>query len=165
MFGSKCLQVAVLAVAGFGLGLAPASDAAAGSCKSDRSYSDRSYNRSHNVSYHSRSYSHRDYSHRDRSYSRVNATYRNDNVRFSVSIGSGSHDRGYDRGYHQPRYRSSSCDRTVVVHHPPQPVGYWKRVYHSPVYETRYDSCGRPYRVCVRAGYYERIWVSSDYRY
>ena len=158
MFGSKCLQVAVLAFAGIGLGLAPASDAAAGSCKSDRSYNDRWDSRSRNVSYHSRYYSHRDYSHRDNSRSRVSATYRNDNVRFSVSVGS---DRSYDRGYHQPSYRNSSCDRTVVVYNPP-PTGYWKRVYHSPVYETRYDSCGRPYRVCVRAGYYERVWVSTS---
>lgn len=173
MLSSKCFQVVLLAVAAIGLGLAPAGDAMAGACKSDRGssnrihsgkhYNDRSghhgwnNNRSSGTSYHYRSSSHHNYSH-----SRTSVSYRNDNVRFSVSVGSGGH---YD--YHQPRYRSSSsCSKTVVYHTPqytPPPSGYWKRVYHSPVYETRYDSCGTPYRVCVQAGYYERVWVSTSY--
>lgn len=162
MFSSKCFQVAALVVTAIGFGLAPAGDASAGSCKSDRSYNNGWNNRSHNVSYHSRHQS-RDYSHRDYSHSRVRASYRNDNVRFSVSVGSHR-----SNNYHQPRYRNTSCSKTVVYHTPqhiPQPSGYWKRVYHSPVYETRYASCGTPYRVCVRAGYYERVWVSTGHRY
>ena len=167
MLSMKFFQVALLAIAAIGLGLAPAGDAFAGSCSSrpshDRWHSskhydhrashDRWHKRSSGVSYHYRSGSHCDYSR-----SRARVSYRNDNVRFSVSVGSGRH---YD--YHQPRYRSgSSCSKTVVYHSPP-PSGYWKRVYHSPVYETRYSSCGTPYRVCVRAGYYERVWVSTSY--
>lgn len=155
MMSPKCLQAFALVIAVVGLGLAPAGDAAAGSCKSDRSYHDRSYHRSYGVSNHYRHSSHRDYSH-----SRSKVSYRNDNFRFSVSFGSGRH-----HDYHQPRYRSS-CSKTVVYHSPqPKPCGYWKRVYHSPVYETRYDDCGRPYRVCVRAGYYERVWVTTGHRY
>ena len=172
MLSSKCFQVALLAIAAIGLGLAPAGEAYAGGCKSDRGSYDRIHSGSHynqrsshngwhgrssGVSYHYRSSSHHDYSR-----SRTNVSYRNDNVRFSVSVGSGRH-----HDYHQPRYRNgSSCSKTVVYHTPqytPPPSGYWKRVYHSPVYETRYDSCGRPYRVCVRAGYYERVWVSTSY--
>ena len=173
MLSSKCFQAAVLAIAVFGLGLAPAGEAYAGSCKSNRGSSyDRghsgkhvSHRSSHNgwhgrssgVSYHYRSSSHHDYSH-----SRARVSYRNDNVRFSVNVGSSRH-----HDYHQPRYHSgSSCSKTVVYHTPqytPPPSGYWKRVYHSPVYETRYSSCGTPYRVCVRAGYYERVWVSTSY--
>lgn len=166
MLKTKCFRVALLAIAVIGLGFAPAGDALAGDCKSSRSYDrgyshghysghDRGYHRSSGVSYHYRSSSHRNYSH-----SRVNASYRNDNVRFSVSVGSGGH-----YSHHQPRYRSSSSCSKTVVYHSPQPSGYWKRVYHPPVYETRYHPCGTPYRVCVRAGYYERVWVSSSYCY
>jgi len=171
MLKTKCFQVALLVIATIGLGFAPAGDALAGGCKADRSSHDRWHQssrhhhrsshdrwhkRSSGVSYHYRSRSHHHYSR-----SRVRASYHNDNVRFSVSIGSG---RSY--GHHRkPVYRSgSSCDTAVVVHHP-KPSGYWKRVYHGPVYETRYHSCGTPYRVCVRAGYYERVWVSGGYRH
>lgn len=164
MLSMKCFQVAALALAVVGFGLAPAGDAFAGSCKSDRSY-DRGHN-SRDYGHHSghdrwqRSSSQRGYSQRGYD-SRTRVSYRNDNVRLSVSVGSS---RSYDRGYQQPTYRSSSsCNQTVVYHNPQS--GYWKQVYHAPVYETRYDSCGRPYRVCVRASYYERVWVSTGRRY
>lgn len=165
MFSSKWFQAASLVIVTIGLGFAPAGDALAGSCKSDRSYhSDRWNNRSYGVSKQYRHSSHRDYSHRDSSHSRVNVAYRNDNVRFSVGFGSHrSHDYHQPRYQHQPTHRTTSCSKTVVYQHPQS--GYWKRVYHSPVYETRYDSCGRPFRVCVRAGYYERVWVSNGHRY
>jgi hypothetical protein len=168
MMKTKFFQVVLLAIAVIGLGFAPAGDAMAGGCKSDRPSHDRWHNsskhnhrpshdrfhsRSSGTSYHYRSRSHSDYSR-----SRVRASYHNDNVRFSVSIGSG---RSY--GHHQPTYRSGSSCATTVVYQAPQPSGYWKRVYHGPVYETRYHACGTPYRVCVRAGYYERVWVSSSY--
>ena len=161
MLSSKCFQVALLAIAVIGLGFAPAGDAMAGSCKNDRSYNgDRWNNRSYGGSTHYQNNSYRDYSHRDSSRSRVSATYRNDNVRLSVSFGS---QRSY--GHHQPSYRNDTSCSNTVVYHAPQPSGYWSRVYRSPVYETRYDSCGRPYRVCVQAGYYERVWVSNGHRY
>ncbi|MBX2852249.1 MAG: hypothetical protein KTR15_10935 [Phycisphaeraceae bacterium] len=170
MLSSKCFKVVLLAIAVIGLGLASAGEATAGSCKSDRGSYDRIqsgkhhnhrsshsgwHGRSSGVSYHYRSSSHHDYSR-----SRTKVSYRNDNVRFSVNVGSSRH---YD--YHQPRYRSSSSCSKTVVYHAPQPSGYWKRVYHGPVYETRYASCGTPYRVCIRAGYYERVWVSTGHRY
>ena len=166
MLSMKCFQVAALAIAVVGFGLAPAGEAYAGSCKSNRSYDrghqsrDYGHHSGHDRSY--RSSSHRDYS-RSGYDSRSRVTYRNDNVRFSVSVGS---HRSYGHDDYRPRYRStssSSCSQTVVYQHPQS--GYWKRVYHRPVYETRYDSCGRPYRVCVRAGYYERVWVSTGRHY
>lgn len=55
--------------------------------------------------------------------------------------------------------------------------GYTERVWVQAVYETRYDSCGRAYTVCVQParwesvcvpGRYEwrerRVWVSSGWR-
>lgn len=168
MLKTKCFQVALIAIAAIGLGFAPAGDALAGGCKSDRPSHDRWHKSSHydhrpsHDRWHKRSsgvsYDYRSRSHRDYSRSRVKASYRNDNVRFSVSIGSGR-----SHGHHRPSYRSGSSYGKSVVYHAPKPSGYWKRVYHGPVYETRYRSCGTPYRVCVRAGYYERVWVSSSY--
>lgn len=40
-----------------------------------------------------------------------------------------------------------------------EPAGYYTTVYRAPVYRTYYDACGYPYRVQVRAGYHERVWV------
>lgn len=159
MLSLKGLKLGLLAFAVAGLSVVPAGEAAADKCKSDRSYqvgSDRYDGRSYRWSLGSW---HRDRwdSCRDSSRSRVKASYDNDRLRFSVSFGS---DRGHDRDRHRPRYRETSCDRPVVVHRESS-RGYWKRVYRSPVYETRYDRCGRPYRVCVREGYYERVWVDS----
>lgn len=164
MLKLKSCKVALLAIAVIGLGLAPTGVASAGSCPSERSSHSRwDYSRhndyrhsnnhwqSHGSSYHDRhSYRH------DSTYSRVNAGYRHDNVRLSVSFGSS---RSYDSC--APVVRTTTCSTPVIVYNPP-PSGYWTRVYHSPVYETRYDSCGRPYRVCVREGYYERVWVSHS---
>lgn len=160
MLKFKCLQVAALAFAAVGFGLAPAGDASAGSCSSQRSY-DRGHHSSQSRHYSRDSHrnSHRDYSHRGYD-SRARVTYRNDNVRFSVNVGSNS---SYS---HQPTYRNNTYHRNTVVHTThSQPTGYWKRVYHSPVYETRYQPCGTPYRVCVRAGYYERVWVTTTTTY
>jgi hypothetical protein len=33
-----------------------------------------------------------------------------------------------------------------------------------PAYETRYDAYGRPYTVCVREGYYQRLLVPAQYQ-
>jgi hypothetical protein len=51
---------------------------------------------------------------------------------------------------------------------PPQYGGHWEtvvervwvpgaceRIWVPPLYETRYDSCGRPRSVCIRAGYWD----------
>lgn len=42
-----------------------------------------------------------------------------------------------------------------------EPAGYYTTVYRAPVYRTYYDACGYPYRVQVRAGYHERVWVQG----
>ncbi|MBL8860709.1 MAG: hypothetical protein JNK02_01755 [Planctomycetes bacterium] len=35
--------------------------------------------------------------------------------------------------------------------------GRTERVWVAPVYETRYDACGRPIQVCVRAGWWSTV--------
>lgn len=129
------------------------------------------------------------------SYSRVHTSFGGDHYRVSFSVGNASrhcstrhvtyhrrdyghcNSRGYrghgtyghsNRGYHYDR-RSYHRQPVVVhkeVHHVQhRPSGYWKRVYHPPVYETRYYPCGTSYRVCVRAGYYDKVWVSTRSRH
>ncbi len=39
--------------------------------------------------------------------------------------------------------------------------GYYQSVWRPAVYDTRYDGWGRAYRVCVRAGYYDKVWVAT----
>ncbi len=51
-----------------------------------------------------------------------------------------------------------------VTHHV-EPAGYYTTVYRAPVYRTYYDACGYPYRVQVRAGYHERVWVAGGRRH
>lgn len=59
---------------------------------------------------------------------------------------------------------------------PPQYGGHWEtvvervwvpgsceRVWIAPVHETRYDSCGRAYQVCVRAGFWDTIQHPGHY--
>jgi hypothetical protein len=60
-------------------------------------------------------------------------------VGWSVTIGSGGHDRGHGGGY-------------------------YKSVWRPPTYQTRYTSCGRSYQVCIKAGYYDRVWVAAPRR-
>jgi len=36
-------------------------------------------------------------------------------------------------------------------------------VWEPAVYETRYDPCGRAYRVCVREGYYRTVCIPARY--
>lgn len=157
MFSMKCFQAAAVALSMAGFGFAGL-DASAGHGGRDRSC-DRG------------------------SHSRVSATFGGDHYRVSVSVGSGhhhssrhvtyrSHDRHVDYGRHHnsrtyTRHSSTYCDTTPVRHvEYRQPSGYWTSVYRAPVYETRYDRHGCSYRVCVRDGYYERVWVStSDRRY
>lgn len=138
MLTMKCFQAAAVTLAALGFGFT-GPDAFAGSCGSQRSH---------------------------HSGARVSAHFGGDNYRVSVSVGSGRHyDRGYSRRvYHNERsyhYRSNRCDTQVVRYVETRPSGYWTQVYHPPVYETRYRSCGTPYRVCISAGYYEQVWVST----
>ncbi len=59
---------------------------------------------------------------------------------------------------------------------PPQYGGHWEtvvertwvagtftQVWIQPLYQTRYDACGRPYQVCVRAGYWDTRQLPGYY--
>ena len=93
---------------------------------------------------------------------------------YGVSISYGRHGYTYrsSRHDHHPR-RSHHRDRVTVRRHEGhrqadacvEPAGYYRRVYQPPVYRTYYDACGYPYRVKVRAGYYERVWVEGRRRH
>lgn len=66
------------------------------------------------------------------------------------------YDRGYDRSYHRDYDRGGhhrgGYDRDSI-----------QRVWVPPVYRTSYDDCGRSIRICVRAGYYRQVVVSTSY--
>lgn len=172
------LKIALLAVALVGVGLA-APEAYAGSrdktvCRSSgdyqRSYHQRSsYNHRNTINYNT----HRHYGNHTIGNTGAHVSYRNDGIK--VSVGYSSHNR---HGYHTPHYdrrhyshnnvryynNRNDCNtysrRTVVVNNH---GGYWNRVYIQPVYQIRYRSCGTPFRVCVRAGYWKNVWVSGSY--
>ncbi|MEM1356022.1 MAG: hypothetical protein AAGC44_15755 [Planctomycetota bacterium] len=149
MFSMKLSQglALLLAVVGFGFS---APDAHAGGCGSGYSYSYYGGHHGRNVS----------------------IGYHGPNFRFHVGVG-----RNYHRSYsycdtprvnyysHRSSYRSSyptyrSTHRNVTYHQPSyQRGGYWRQVWVPPVYNTRYDCHGYPYRVQVSAGYYDRVWV------
>ena len=88
----------------------------------------------------------------------------------------GHHGRSQDRG-HRSDGRHGSRDKQFILsfgshRRVPHRVIYTRRVYvpgyHEkrwiePIYETRYDSCGRAYEVLIREGCYERIWVPGHY--
>jgi len=80
-------------------------------------------------------------------------TYRTRDVRTSRRSTHHDHVTVRQHGNHQ------HVEERVTRH--VEPAGYWRRVYRAPVYRTYYDDCGYPYRVCVRAGYYERVWVAG----
>lgn len=82
-----------------------------------------------------------------------------------VSIGFSKHGKhssiGVQIGF--PRYEPRPAP-------PPRYGGHWEtivervwvpgacdRVWIAPIYDTRYDSCGRPIQVCVRAGYWDTV--------
>lgn len=65
------------------------------------------------------------------------------------------------------------CERRPA---PPQYGGHWEtivervwvpgaceRVWVAPHYETRWDPCGRPIQVCVRAGYWDTVQHPGHY--
>ncbi len=79
-----------------------------------------------------------------------------------------SHHRGH-AGYHQTHARvhyhttpgryETYRERVCVSH------GHYTTRYIPPVYCTRYDRCGRPYRVMTKPGCYQKVWVPARYEY
>ena len=64
----------------------------------------------------------------------------------------GYHDRGhYSRGGYSGDYSGGYSGGG----------GYYQSVWRPAVYATRYDGWGRAYRVCIRAGYYDKVWVAT----
>ena len=143
MFNMKCLQIAGVCLAALGFGFT-GTQAMAGPGGAHRADDGVKSQRSCNSGY-DRGYG------GHHGYNGVSVSYHDRNFGVSVSYDSSRHYRSghyghYDRGYRHVRS---------------QPSGYWTSVYRPPIYETRYLPCGTPYRVCVRAGYYERVWVST----
>lgn len=98
-------------------------------------------------------------------------------TRWSVTVGSsgggGHYDRSHQRqrGYarHQSRgyssrhsggYSGGHSGGYSSGHH----GGYTKQVWVPPIYQTRYDDCGRVIRVCIRNGYYKQVYVRTSYQ-
>ena len=77
----------------------------------------------------------------------------NDN-RVSVTFDLGGR-RDVRHGRHRPRVVHR---RTVVTRHE-RTGGHYESRWVPAVTEMRYDRCGRPYTVVIRAGYYERVWA------
>jgi hypothetical protein len=111
----------------------------------------------------------------------VGLSHRTDRGHIEVSIGRGGVQVSAGRHNH----------RRPVVQPCPQPAGHWetrcervwvpgpvRKVWVPPLYETRFDHCGRPYQVEVRCGYWDtiqeqgcwetresRVWVPAPVHY
>ncbi|XAM00833.1 hypothetical protein OT109_05485 [Phycisphaeraceae bacterium D3-23] len=148
MLTKKLMHGAVLTVAAVAAGFAGTS-ASAGGCGYSGGYSGGGY-------------------HGGGGYSDCSYTYRTPARRTSRT--STHHDHVTDRRHgdhnhvttvhHDVRQHGNHQHVEERVTHHTEPAGYYRRVYRAPVYRTYYDDCGYPYRVQVRAGYYERVWVS-----
>lgn len=76
------------------------------------------------------------------------------------------HDRGRARG-HARHVHGRDC-RFIEGRFEIRTVRVWIRAtvreeYVPPVYGTRYDSCGRPYRVLIRPGHVRRITIPGHF--
>jgi len=158
MFSMKCFRLAALTLAALGFGLA-GTDASAQHCGSQRSGSHGHVSAGYHGGGYSVSVSYGTSSHNSRSGYRCESSDRY-----------GHSNQGYDRYGSSGRsieYRSSghgyanSSHYTTTTTYHSAPSGYWGSVYCPPVYETRYNHCGTPYRVCVSPGHYDRVWVST----
>lgn len=86
---------------------------------------------------------------------------------FGLSVGRGG--LHVSIGRRGPACGPTVCNGPEPYRVRPNACGYWENVrerYRVPaVYEWRYDSCGRPYRVCVRPACWEyrtrRVWRSG----
>ena len=89
----------------------------------------------------------------------------------------GSYNRGsvnfgfrvqYNRGYGHTEYCAPVrewCEgyyETVCQHVVVCPETYERR-FCEPVYETRFDHCGKPIQFCVREGYYQNVCIPARY--
>ena len=97
--------------------------------------------------------------------------------RSSISVSVGNRGRGYGYGRRCAPKRVWVPGRYEIVTEKVWVPGRTRKVWCDPVYETRYDPCGRPYTVCVSPGrwttvtdpgcyeYVERkVWVPGHYR-
>lgn len=99
---------------------------------------------------------------RDRGRDHHHARDRHHHRRGHDAIGRDHHrgHRDWGRGRHGGHHtRESGHHRRHIDHS--RCGGYYKIVRTPPVYHTRYDACGRPYRVLVRRGGVKRFWVAQ----
>lgn len=78
---------------------------------------------------------------------------------FNVNLGHSSHrgPRDQYRGRHW--VEGHWTYQTVRVQLP----GTWRNVWCEPVYDWRYDNCGRRIRVCIQPGRYDRRWCPGEW--
>lgn len=106
-------------------------------------------------------------------------TVQRDTSNRSVRVSVSTHSRDYDdrrhdnrRDYNPHSHRDNRQPTRHVNRDPhaghqhapvcPPPTGYWRTVYHPPVYRTVYDRCGYARRILVQRGHYDRVWVAYD---
>lgn len=75
-----------------------------------------------------------------------------DRGHLSIRIGTSSHSHVCEYGHYATR------THTVLV----SPERH-ERVWVEPVYATRYDSCGTPYRVLIREGHWKTLHIPAQY--
>ncbi|HLX63354.1 MAG TPA: hypothetical protein VKX17_18940 [Planctomycetota bacterium] len=97
--------------------------------------------------------------------------------RFGFRVGGGyGHEHFYRGGYCAPRIWGDGCYDRVLQHVVVCPERT-ERIWVEPVYQTTYDSCGKPVVTCVHEGFfrdvcyraryedrYVRVWHSGYYR-
>ncbi len=89
--------------------------------------------------------------------------------------GRSSHGDRYERSHRNerrvtlsPRAPRNARNRWIAGYYKNVPKRVWiparyERVWIEPVYETRYDECGEPYRVLVCNGYWKKVYVAGCY--
>lgn len=82
--------------------------------------------------------------------------------------GDRDHDRGRGRGRGHARHHHGRDCHWIEGHSEIRTERVWipaeiREEYVPPVYGTRYDSCGRPYRVMLRPGYVRRYEIPGHF--
>lgn len=96
-----------------------------------------------------------------------------------INLSFGKHRRGKHFGINlniggrrhcpPPRHIHSNCcrqwqqGRVEVIHERVWVPGCARQVWVDPIYETRYDRCGNPIQVLVRAGHYRTVQSPGHY--